>query len=165
VLPALPSSNGRESEAFSDMMPVRLRGHHFLCILTYRGYGYTPAFVRNMTEIVAQIEKGRPVELIEGPDDICDGLTPECRELCDHDCARQSTFEMDLLASDAAKQLLPLHSGEPLILDRDHIALMRQGFADGSLRAACARCSWKNFCTEIVGEGFSRVKLFTPENG
>ena len=41
-------------------MPVRLRGHHFLCILTYRGHGYTPSFVANMTEIVADIAGGDP---------------------------------------------------------------------------------------------------------
>lgn len=144
------------------MVPVRLRGHHFLCILTYRGHGYTPAFVENMSEIVEQIEQGRPLTLIEGPDDICNGLTPECREICYHDCSKPSTSEMDLLASDAVKPLLPLHSGDPFVLDRNHVDMMRKQFADGSIRRACEQCSWNEFCTSIALEGFSGVKLFAP---
>jgi hypothetical protein len=144
-------------------MPVRLRGHHFLCILTYRGYGYTPAFVDNMTALVEAIGEGRKVVLVEGPDDICNGLTPECRKTCDHDCSKPSTFEIDLYASDAAKQLIPLHSGEPFVLDREHVGLMRKEFAGGSIRRACQQCSWKDFCTEIAADGFAGTKLFARD--
>lgn len=143
-------------------MPVRLRGHHFLCILTYRGHGYTPAFVENMTGIVEAIGQGRPVTLVEGPDDICNGFTDECRKTCDHDCSKPSTLEIDLLASDAAKQLIPLHGGEPFVLDREHIILMRKEFAGGAIRRACEQCSWKDFCTEIAADGFSGTRLFAP---
>jgi len=141
---------------------VRLRGHHFLCILTYRGHGYTPAFVDNMTALVAEIDAGRPVTLIEGPDDICAGLTAECRKTCDHDCTKPSTRDIDLLASDAVKQLLPLHGGEPFVLDRDHVAIMRKEFTGGAIRRACDDCSWRDFCTTIAAEGFAGVKLFAP---
>jgi hypothetical protein len=145
-------------------MPVRLRGHHFLCILTYRGYGYTSAFVDNMTALVEAIEAGRQVVLIEGPDDICNGLTPECRKTCDHDCSKPSTYDIDLHASDAARQLIPLHSGEPFVLDREHVSLMRKEFAAGSIRRACEGCSWKDFCTGIAAEGFAGVRLFAPDS-
>jgi hypothetical protein len=157
----LPTSEPVDID-LSDQVPVRLRGHHFLCILTYRGYGYTPAFVDNMTSIVAAIGAGRPVILVEGPDDICNGFTPECRKTCDHDCSKSSTAEIDIFASDAARQLIPLQSGDPFVLDREHIALMRHEFAGGDIRRACERCSWKDFCTTIAMEGFAGVKLFEP---
>jgi hypothetical protein len=144
------------------MMPVRLRGHHFLCILTYRGYGYTPAFVDNMSSVVEDIVQGRPVTLVEGPDDICNGFTPECRKICDHDCSKPSTAEIDLYASDAVKQLVPLHSGAPFVLDREHVELMRKEFAGGDIRRACQNCQWNEFCTTIAAEGFSGTKLFGP---
>lgn len=143
-------------------MPVRLRGHHFLCILTYRGYGYTPAFVDNMTALVDEIGRGRPVILVDGPDDICAGLTEEGHKTCNHDCSTPSTLDVDLLASDAVKQLIPLGSGEPFVLDREHVAIMRQEFAGGAIRRACENCGWKDFCTAIVAEGFADTKLFTP---
>lgn len=145
-----------------EQVPVRLRGHHFLCILTYSGYGYTPAFVANMTALVEAIGQGSKVTLVDGPDDICSGLSPECRKSCDHDCSRPSTFEIDLLASDAVRQLLPLHSGEPFVLDREHVALMRREFAGGTIRRGCERCSWRAFCSEIAAEGFAGTKLFAP---
>ena len=55
---------------------MRLRGHHFLCLLTYKGLGYTPAFVENMTAIATRINAGAKVILHPGPDDICAALTP-----------------------------------------------------------------------------------------
>lgn len=145
------------------MVPVRLRGHHFLCVLTYRGFGYTKPFVDNMTEIVRQIEAGRSVVLCEGPDDICGGFTTQCRAICDHDCAKAETAEMDRTAIDAVNQVLNLGADTPLVLDRDAITQLRKRFADGSIRRACIRCSWSDFCTEIAAEDFSGVRLFAPD--
>ena len=50
-----------------------LRAHHLLCILGFRGLGYSEEFVDNMTRIVAQL-RSPPETLIEissKPDDIC----------------------------------------------------------------------------------------------
>jgi hypothetical protein len=145
------------------MVPVRLRGHHFLCILTYRGFGYTKPFVDNMTDIVGQIEAGRPVVLCEGPDDICGGFTAHCRTVCDHDCAKAETAEMDIAAIEAVRKRLDLGADMPLVLDKAAITQLREGFADGSIRKACIRCSWNEFCTEIAAEDYSGVKLFAPD--
>jgi hypothetical protein len=143
-------------------MPVRLRGHHFLCILTYRGFGYTPAFVANLTAIVTAIGLGRQVVLVEGPDDICNGLTQEDRRACNHDCGRAETRELDRLAVADVAALLDLDLAGPVELDRSMIERLRVAFADRSIRRACARCPWADFCTDIVAEGFSDTKLFTP---
>lgn len=144
-------------------MPVRLRGHHFLCILTYRGYGYTPAFVANMTDVVAGIGKGRPVTLVEGPDDICRGLTPEDRLVCNHDCARTETRQLDRIAVEEVGRLLGLDFRGPLEISPPMIDRLRSEFAAGSIRGACARCPWAEFCTGIAAEGFTNTKLFPPE--
>jgi uncharacterized protein len=143
--------------------PLRLRGHHFLCILTYRGFGYTPAFVVNMTAKMAEIVAGRPVELVIGPDEICHGFTQACRAMSAHDCSLASTLDMDQAAIAALALLLPeLQVGQSLILDTVRIAALRAAFADGSIRKACADCSWRHFCTAIAEEGFVGTKLFAP---
>lgn len=141
---------------------MRLRGHHFLCILTYRGYGYTSAFVANMTEIVAGIGEGRPVQLAEGPDDICDGLTAADRRLCNHDCGKAETREIDRLAVEAISDILPVDLGAPLVIDAATVSVMREAFAGQRIRSACRRCPWSDFCTSIADEGFKDTKLFTP---
>jgi hypothetical protein len=143
-------------------MPVRLRGHHFLCILTYRGYGYTPAFVANMTDIVASIDRGRHVTLMEGPDDICGGLTAEDRRACNHDCGKAETRELDRVAVEEVGKRLGTNLTGPLELSRPMIDELRSAFADGAIRGACARCPWSDFCTDIAAEGFVGVKLFSP---
>jgi hypothetical protein len=144
-------------------MPVQLRGHHFLCILTYRGYGYTPAFVENMSAVVADIGAGRPVRLVEGPDDICNGLTPADRILCNHDCGKAETRDIDRLAVESIRAILPDDPSHPFVINMATIAAMRVEFAGRRIRAACERCSWSEFCTEIAADGFERTKLFTPE--
>jgi uncharacterized protein len=144
-------------------MPVRLRGHHFLCILTYRGYGYTPAFVANMTGIVAEIGASRPVRLVEGPDAICGGLTPEDRKVCNHDCARAETLELDRLAVQEVGERLSVDLSRPIVIDQSIVARLRAAFATRAIRSACSRCPWSDFCDQIAAEGFAGTKLFPPD--
>lgn len=143
-------------------MPVRLRGHHFLCILTYRGYGYTPAFVDNMTAIVAGISRGRPVRLAEGPDDICCGLTADDRIACNHDCATAETRDLDRIAVEEITSLLDVDFGAPVVVDETMVAKLRTAFAGRTIRGACRRCRWSDFCTSIAAEAFTETKLFPP---
>ncbi len=140
-------------------MPVLLRGHHFLCILTYRGKGYSEVFVENMTAWVDAIRAGRPVKLVEGPDDICRGLTAKCREDVQHDCLAADTLRLDRLANEAVSGVL----GRDLLLARPlsakDIDILRDEYADGTIRAACKVCSWKDFCDGIASEDFAGTLL------
>lgn len=145
------------------MMPVPLRGHHFLCILTYRGFGYTPAFVANMTGIVAEIGRGRPVQLVEGPDAICGGLTPADRRACNHDCRNAETLELDRLAVRDVGDFLGTDHASPIEISRTTVEGLRAAFAARSIRRACGRCPWSNFCDQIAVEDFGGTRLFPPD--
>ena len=50
-------------------MTVRLRPHHLLCLLTYVGKGYSPAFTANYDAIAMRIEQGEELLIVSGPDD------------------------------------------------------------------------------------------------
>ena len=39
-------------------MTVRLRPHHLLCLLSYIGRGYSPAFSANMTRVARRLGAG-----------------------------------------------------------------------------------------------------------
>jgi hypothetical protein len=54
-------------------MDIRLRGHHVLCLLGYRGMGYSPEYAANMSKVHDQLrrEPHTTVELVAGPDDLC----------------------------------------------------------------------------------------------
>ncbi|GLG00281.1 hypothetical protein Alches_03200 [Alicyclobacillus hesperidum subsp. aegles] len=52
---------------------IRLRGHHLLCLLGYRGMGYSQDYVSNMTQIYETLRKNPEtrIRLVAGPDDLC----------------------------------------------------------------------------------------------
>lgn len=55
------------------MAMFRLRGHHLLCLLGYRGMGYSAEYVENMTAL-HQTLRDYPetdIRLVNGPDDLC----------------------------------------------------------------------------------------------
>lgn len=76
---------------------VRLRGHHLLCLLTYKGLGYSPEFVAGMTATAARLVAGATAEIVEGPDDICEPLCradehPHCHEATVPERDRRALF-------------------------------------------------------------------------
>lgn len=146
-------------ETGDDAQPVRLRGHHFLCLLTYKGLGYTPAFVENMTAIATRINAGAKVILHPGPDDICDALTPADRAACNHDCAKPETAALDEMAEKATVGVLGHGLGEAFLLDAEKVAHLRVAFLAGESRAACGMCRWRAVCDEIAGSGFAQTLL------
>jgi hypothetical protein len=52
---------------------MKIRGHHLICILGFRGLGYSPEHVLNMKRIVGRLQLPRSVhfEVVDYPDDIC----------------------------------------------------------------------------------------------
>ena len=50
---------------------MKLRGHHLICILGYRGLGYSQEYVDNMTRIVEQLRPSTLLWICSEPDDIC----------------------------------------------------------------------------------------------
>jgi hypothetical protein len=128
---------------------VRLRAHHLLCILTFAGEGYSPAFVANMAAIVARIGSGEPIEVVAGPDDICAPLAGSA----DAHCHESSVLGRDREALSA------LPGDRPLVLDRAAVAALRDQFAAGTIRGACAGCSWFGLCTAIASAGYAGASL------
>ncbi|MDQ0349554.1 DUF1284 domain-containing protein [Ancylobacter vacuolatus] len=148
-------------------MTVRLRPHHLLCLLTFVGKGYTPAFTAQYRRIVARLNEGEAVELVEGPDDICAPMLGES----DHHCRNASVALRDTQARAVLAGLLghPLEPGRAIALTEARVGRMRRAFAEGGIRAACAGCQWSDFCTQIAGQGFAGTRLagagFSPSGG
>ncbi|WP_343312751.1 DUF1284 domain-containing protein [Brucella sp. BE17] len=142
-------------------MTIRLRGHHLLCMLTYVGKGYSPAFVENYDTIADRLSKGEDILLIDGPDDICAPLI--CGGVCH--CHNESVLGRDRLAIEDISQLVGqrLLPQQPFMLDAKRLASMRDAFADGSLRRACVDCEWHDLCTRIaITDNFNTVKVTRP---
>jgi uncharacterized protein len=136
---------------------VRLRGHHLLCLLTFVGEGYTPAFTRNYLRIAARLSAGEAIEIVEGPDDICAPMLG----LPDAHCGNENIRDRDGLALAAIAELLgnPLETGSVVFLDRERLERLRAAFAAGAIRAACEGCEWSAFCTRVAGKGFGSTLI------
>ncbi|AWI56278.1 DUF1284 domain-containing protein [Sinorhizobium fredii] len=131
---------------------VRLRGHHLLCLLTFVGEGYTPAFTGNFRLIAARLSAGEEIEIVEGPDDICAPMLdrPEAH------CRNNDIRDRDAWALAAIDERLgiALKTGSVLNLDGQRLDALRAAFAAGLIRAACHECEWSGLCTRIARDGF-----------
>ncbi|RCS23692.1 DUF1284 domain-containing protein [Phyllobacterium salinisoli] len=138
-------------------MTIRLRAHHLLCMLTYVGKGYSPAFTANYDVIAGRLSAGEDILLVAGPDDICAPL------LGDEDCHchRPSVIERDVEATKALSSLLArtFGTGSRIVLDEKMLATMRSAFATGKTRQACRECEWSELCRQVADGGFAGAKI------
>jgi uncharacterized protein len=126
-------------------------------MLTYKGLGYSQAFVANMTAVVDRIGQGAPVQVVTGPDDICGGLTAACRAASGHDCGRAETLDLDRIALAEVAGLLGRDLSGP-VLARD-ISRLRGAFQAGTIRGGCAGCPWHDLCDGIAADRFAGARL------
>jgi uncharacterized protein len=150
-------------------MAIHLRPHHLLCMLTFKGMGYTPAFVANLEQVVRRLATGtETIEIVAGPDDICAPLLGQCGGPGEADCHchRSSVVERDRLATQSIAALLarPLAPGAHLLLTPADLDQLRAAFAAGTIRQACTGCQWKPLCDTIAADGFTATLLVNPTN-
>ena len=138
-------------------MTVRLRAHHLLCLLTYVGKGYSPAFTANYDAVVARLAGGEDILIVSGPDDICAPMldAPEPH------CLGESAAGRDEIAAGDVADLLgrPLLAGARLELDPSNLARMREAFSSGLTRKACPACEWFALCGKVAAGGFRGTRL------
>ena len=142
-------------------MTVRLRAHHLLCLLTWAGKGYSPAFTAGFTTIATRIAAGEAVVLVDGPDDVCAPMLddPGCH------CRGGSVARRDAQAARDVGAFLgrPLSAGQRLVLDPATLDRMRRAFAGGAIRTACKGCEWSGLCRDIADDGFAGAVLPAPQ--
>jgi len=153
------------STAPRKQKPVRLRGHHLLCILNYGGAGYTPAFIQNMSAMIDRMNGGASIEIVRGIDDICGALRCGGVATCDHArmCRCGKTFERDRRALTDIARVLRLPGfgiGRSLRLGRRQVAILRRFFARNGIRKACVKCPWHARCTSRAAGKFIGARLF-----
>jgi uncharacterized protein len=136
----------------TDYNNLRLRGHHLLCLLGYRGMGYSPAFCDNMTGIYEQLRQQPEtvIEIVHGPDDICAAYPDNETKHCEG-----SVYELDTRVLDR----LGLTTGSRLSWQE---ALTRVGsrLVPDDIGKLCTSCPWEHYgvCRDgvrMVGEGLA----------
>jgi len=143
--------------AGSSCRPVRLRGHHLLCVLTYIGRGYSAEFVANFDAVASVMSGDGRVEIVDGPDEICRPVMYDD----DSHCFEADTRHRDMAALADLSRLLgrPLSPGDHMTLDGDCVDRLRTAFAANDVRSACHGCQWHQICSGVAGGGFDGVRL------
>lgn len=134
-----------------NINPIAIRGHTLLCLQGFRGEGYSPEFIENMTKIHRQLNHypEQPVIILDSPDSICS----QCPNLKSQRCnLHGSASEESMMAQDVdVMNRLGIGRGEVLswkeILDR--IAQRLQG---DMLTDICGTCPWLplGYCKEGI---------------
>ena len=58
--------------------PIKLRGHHLVCLHFFRGEGYDAEYIENLTRILERVEAGAEIEASAEADDVC-GVCPSLK--------------------------------------------------------------------------------------
>lgn len=143
---------------------IRLRGHHLLCLLTYKGLGYSPAFVEAMTASAAALAAGATAEIIEGADVIC---APLCREQDHPHCHEATVPERDRRALTLVSAVLgrDVAVGDRFAFDASLRRQLRTAYAEGAFAGACALCEWQPLCRDIAASGFADTLFRVGDDG
>ncbi|MFX4302810.1 DUF1284 domain-containing protein [Alicyclobacillus tolerans] len=128
---------------------IRLRGHHLLCMLGFRGMGYSKEFVEHMKNVYNQlrIEPQTEVLIVTGPDELCHYF-PDNQ--CYH-CEDKNVADRD-------QQILVklgLHSGQKLAWQSVE-SRIRQHMHPSDIAVLCSTCSWRSY--GVCEEGVQRIK-------
>jgi uncharacterized protein len=123
----------------------RLRGHHLLCLLGYRGMGYSREYVANMTR-VHQTLRTKPeteVLLVAGPDDLCAKFPGS--QTCH--CEDANIYERDA----AVLKKLNVQVGQKIPW-RELQERIGENIMPMDIGRLCSTCSWRSYgvCEEGV---------------
>lgn len=135
-----------------DHLP--LRAHHFLCLTTFQGQGYSPSFVAELARVwhVVRAAEARQARVLDGADAICRGCPQLAHPEADDSCVHHAS----IAARDRRmREAMGWQANELVEL----APVMQEIHArHGELLATvCPGCAWLEICSQ------ARHTLLEPE--
>jgi uncharacterized protein len=141
------------------MRMFKIRGHHLICRLGFRGLGYDEAFVDRMTEVVNKLdeEPDGKIQVLDSPDVLCEKCPNLKEDICFSTGSAQSENnirEMDRLVMETLK----LKSGEiySVKMINERIKLY---FDQKAFHKVCGQCHWVSL--SYCEEGLNKIANLT----
>ena len=122
---------------------LKIRPHHLLCILGFKGLGYSNEFVENMKKIVNHYFKGTKIKIIFGVDDICE----KCPHNISQNCIlyKENVIHMD-------QKVIALLEIEycKIYLSNELLKRVAKKISIENLKEICKNCPWISlgYCKE-----------------
>ncbi|WP_409968780.1 DUF1284 domain-containing protein [Bengtsoniella intestinalis] len=124
------------------MCPFELRPHHGLCLQFFRGEGYSPAFIENMTAMVAALSNNPQIKLVTGGDSICstcpNGLA-DGKCTCDDKVLRYDEGVLALCDLSYSQTLSWVDFSQKI-----HTEILAKHLR----QQVCGDCQWNHLCQE-----------------
>ncbi len=117
-----------------------LRPHHALCVGFFRGKGYSPEFVENMTAVVGRLRADDPVLTLRRAADAVCRCCPNNRDGVCADAEKVARYDAAVLRLTGLADGAELKWSELRRLVRAHI------LDPGRLADVCGDCQWHDIC-------------------
>ena len=136
--------------------PLTMRPHHALCALFFEGKGYSPAFIENMTAILA--EPSQMVHITMGCDSLCRDCPHNQDGICD-DEVKVAQFDQQVL--DLSGEIFQDEQAKFLseLCQSVYDTILRQG----RLAEVCGECEWAPLCQDKWQRGTCNQFLLKSE--
>ncbi|MBI4181276.1 MAG: DUF1284 domain-containing protein [Chloroflexi bacterium] len=128
--------------------PLALRAHHLLCLLGFRGLGYSPEFVETMGKVAKDLHPKStfPITLLAE----CDVICASCPHNKGNQCRKKANAESKVRAKDRevlrrlgfeVKAEMPVAEAWGRIKER---------LTSSDIAEICPRCQWRElgYCAE-----------------
>ncbi|MCK4648858.1 DUF1284 domain-containing protein [bacterium] len=139
---------------------MRLRAHHLLCILGFRGLGYDEKFIKGMGRVVQKIKEnpGLEIELIGGCDDICRACPFNIEGLCENEAIGGEERVRERDRKVAGRLNL---KAEDILTVKEVLDSVKKKIKPGDLSVICKDCPWlrMGYCEE----GLKKIDNFLTE--
>ena len=133
--------------------PISIRGHHLLCMLGFRGLGYSEEFIQNMSRIVDYI-MGTPQTLIKLTVK-CDAICSACPFQKDGGCVKSGNEEERVknIDADVLSRIGTSSDSVTTAAEAFRRIASRVG-VDDLEKHFCPKCEWldRGFCVHGLNE-------------
>ena len=133
------------------MKPLRIRAHHGLCFLFFKGLGYNAAFVDNMQAVWQVLQENPMVTLTTQCDCVCVAC-PNCGQGGCVGFREVQTLDQRVLA------LCGLTAETPIYWDDLRNRVLEAIVFAGKRQEICGACQWSAICA-------AQEQAFTQEEG
>ena len=120
--------------------PVKIRGHHLLCLLGFRGLGYSPEFVETMGKVFQAFHSDSPLPITVVTE--CDIICGSCPHNKGNRCRKKELSARRIRIKDArVLKKLGFKVGADTT-SREAWRRVKQKISSDDLTALCGQCQW-----------------------
>ncbi|MCL0077143.1 DUF1284 domain-containing protein [Dehalococcoidia bacterium] len=132
--------------------PLKIRAHHLLCLLGFRGLGYNQEFITKMRKVVEKLDSNSTITLVVE----CDIICSSCPHHKGSKCLKDADSELKVKAQDLEVLMrLGFEAGAQMPVVKAW-ARIKERLSFNDIAEICRHCEWLElgYCVQ----GLERLK-------